>query len=77
MKMENNKQIYWRICQLSAVLLMLSTFTTFVIPPGTFAPSISGMPYSLWLGILISILLVVLTFIATKVHPDRKKTDSE
>ncbi|MBT34479.1 MAG: hypothetical protein CMO01_32850 [Thalassobius sp.] len=77
MKMKNNKQLYWRICQVTAVMLMVTTFTTVVIPPGTFAPSILGMPYTLWLGILVSIILVILTYFATRFHPDSQKTDSE
>ncbi|UZR98740.1 hypothetical protein [Chondrinema litorale] len=56
---------------------MATTFTTVVIPPGTFVPSILGMPYTLWLGIVVSIILVLLTYFATRFHPDSQKTDSE
>ncbi|MEM1134342.1 MAG: hypothetical protein AAGI07_00785 [Bacteroidota bacterium] len=75
--MRNNKTVYWRICQALAMLLMLATFSPWVISSGTFEPSVMGLPYSLWIGILISILLVLLTFWATKIHPDRKNTASE
>jgi len=36
-----------------------------------------GLPYTLWAGILISIGLVVFTFIATKVYPERESEDKK
>jgi len=52
--------------------LVVTTFTPLVIPYGIYKPLLLGLPYSLWISILISIGLVVLTFIATRVHPGRK-----
>lgn len=64
----------WRILIACAVLLTILTFTPLVIPSGVYQPELFGMPYTLWMTILITILYVVLTFIGTKVHPG-KDTD--
>jgi uncharacterized membrane protein len=62
---------YWIICCIALILIIL-TFTPLVIPAGTYRPMLLGLPYSLWLGILISIGLVALTFIATRIHHQRE-----
>ncbi|WKN31691.1 hypothetical protein PZB74_22345 [Porifericola rhodea] len=69
-----NKHKAWRILIVCAVLLTILTFTPLVIPVGVFQPELMGMPYTLWMSILVTILYVVLTFIGTKVHPG-KDTD--
>jgi len=33
---------------------------------------IAGIPYTLWMGFLVSVLLVIVTWIGTKVHPGRE-----
>ena len=63
----------WYILIACAVLLTLITFTPLVIPQGVFQPELFGMPYTLWLTILITIGYVVLTLIGTKVHPGNDK----
>jgi hypothetical protein len=64
--------LYWRICIALALLLTIITFTPLVIPVGVYRPTLLGMPYTLWMTILITILYVVLTFIGSRVHPGRK-----
>jgi len=54
---------------------MILTFTNVVIPSDTFAPTLGGFPYTLWVGILVSIVLVILTFLATKLHPESKSDE--
>lgn len=70
----SNKMTAWRILIACAVLLTVLTFTPLVIPHGVYQPELFGMPYTLWMTILVTILYVVLTFIGTKVHPG-KDTD--
>lgn len=67
---------YW-IISCAALILVIITFTPLVIPYGTYKPMLLGLPYSLWMGILVSIGLVVLTFIATRVHSERESEDKE
>jgi len=66
--MKKNK-LYWRICCIAAVFLCIITYTPLVIPQGAFKPMLGGIPYSLWTSFIITVLLVVLTYIGTRVHP--------
>jgi hypothetical protein len=61
-------KIYWRITAAFAVILILATFTPLVIEPGKIEPKLFSMPFTLWVSILITILLVVLTYIGGRVH---------
>ncbi len=63
------KKLAWRICCTAAILLTALAFTPLVIPAGRSTPMLAGIPFTLWSGILISIALVVITFLATRVHP--------
>lgn len=65
----------WYILIGCAVLLTIVTFTPLVIPQGVYRPELFGMPYTLWLSIVVTIGYVILTFIGTKVHPG-KDTDN-
>ena len=64
----NKQKLYWRITAAFAVALILVTFTPLVIAPGKIEPKLFSMPYTLWVSILITILLVVLTYIGGKIH---------
>lgn len=70
---QQRNQLYWRICIAFALLLTILTFTPLVIPVGIYRPTFLGMPYTLWMTILITILYVVLTYIGTRVHPGRNE----
>ncbi|MGK7396172.1 MAG: hypothetical protein ACNS62_16460 [Candidatus Cyclobacteriaceae bacterium M3_2C_046] len=68
--MENiRKQKYWRIVRTIALIVALLTFTPLVIPSNVYKPMLWGIPYTLWTGYLVAIVLVVLTYIGTRVHP--------
>lgn len=67
---------YWIICS-AALILVIITFTPLVIPYGIYKPVLLGLPYSLWAGILISIGLVVLTFVATRVHHEEESENKK
>lgn len=71
MKDKNRK--HWRILRTLAILLCLLVFTPFVIPKGVYKPELFGVPYSLWTSFLITVALVAITYLGTKVH----RTDEE
>ncbi|MEX2512190.1 MAG: hypothetical protein WD398_04735 [Cyclobacteriaceae bacterium] len=71
------KRLYWNICCVTALLLCIITFTPLVIPQGVADPKLGGVPYSLWTSFIISVLLVVLTYIGTRVHPGMHKEEEE
>ena len=67
--MSNKNILYWKICCAAAILLSILSFTSLVIPKGMYQPMLFGIPYTLWTGFLVTVGLVVLTYIATSVHP--------
>lgn len=73
--MSQPKTFYWKLCVVAVIFLTAITFTPLVIPAGDYQPELFGMPYTLWVTILITILLVLLTFIGTLVHPGRNSDE--
>lgn len=69
--MKNDKLI-WRICCGLAILLMALAFSPVFIPTGVIEPKLLGMPYTLWSGIALCITMVLITYVATLVHPGRR-----
>ncbi len=51
------------------VVLSVAAYTPLMIPHGIYKPMILGIPYSLWASFLITVALVVITYIGGKVHP--------
>jgi hypothetical protein len=77
--MEKNKRntLYWRICVTLVLLILALGYTPLFIPAGVYKPAVFGIPYSLWLGILVTAILVVLTFIGSRVHPGTDEMEDE
>ena len=67
------KKTAWTACSMGVVALCVLAFSPAVIPSGTSSPLLWGIPRTLWAGILVYALIVVLTFIGTRVHPDIKE----
>lgn len=63
------RRFYWRLCYGSAFVLSVLTFTPLVIPSDVYTPTLLGLPYTLWMGILITVILVLLTFVAGQIYP--------
>ena len=59
----------WTICRVLAVVLMVLAFTPLFLPSGEADPELFGLPYTLWSGIGFCIVMVLLTAVATVVHP--------
>ena len=71
--MQRKANLKWILTVSAAFLVVIISFTPVVVPKNTYQPQLFGMPYSLWMGLLVTILLVVLTYIATRVHPGGKE----
>jgi hypothetical protein len=71
-RMKYNRKL-WRITFAAAVFLIIITFTPLIIAPGKIEPKLFSMPYTLWTSILITIALVVLTYIGGRVHLRKKE----
>lgn len=67
-----DKQI-WAFCKISVLAIIVLTFSPLVTPAGVHKPVFMGMPYTLWVGIVVALLLVGLTWLGTRVHPGREE----
>lgn len=67
-----NRNMIWNLCCVLVVIISLLTFTPLITPSQKYTPELMGMPYTLWTGIIQAIVLVLLTFIGTIIHPGNK-----
>lgn len=67
----------WRISIAIVAIIILITYTPAVIPAGKIKPTLLGMPYSLWMGILLTIVLVTLTYIGSKIFPSQNEKEEK
>jgi len=77
MEKSQRKIINWRICIFIVILLAALGLSPVVIPTGIFKPSFLGMPYTLWMGSLVCICLVLMTYIGSRVHPGNNNENEE
>lgn len=63
----------WKWCRIGMGILVILTFTPLVTPAGVYEPMLFNMPYTLWAGILLAILMVLVTYLGTRVHPGRNE----
>jgi uncharacterized membrane protein len=75
--MEKRNKRYWKICIILVIALTILGFSPLVIPGGQYLPMIFGVPYSLVMSFLVTLALVVLTYIGGKVHPGRDEEEGE
>jgi len=71
-----NRSLVWRICCVVVLVITVLTFTTFVTPKGVAGPFLIGMPYTLWVGLLVTFILLAITIIGSLVHPGRDEPNS-
>lgn len=67
--MKYNKKL-WRIYVTAVILIIAVTFSPLIIAPGKINPSIGGIPFTLWTTILLTIALVILTYLGGRVSPN-------
>jgi hypothetical protein len=58
-----------------AAAIAIACFTPLVIPIGQSTPSLAGIPYTMWVGFLASILLVGLTAVVALIK--KKENDGQ
>jgi len=74
--MKKNKK-YWILCAILVIVLMVLGYTPLMIPNGIYKPMILGIPYSLWTSFMVTVALVVLTYLGSKVHPGSDEREEE
>jgi hypothetical protein len=57
-----------------ALALTIAVFTPFLTPKGVYRPMLLGLPYTLWMGVLVTIIFVILTWQASVAY---KKVEEE
>ena len=70
-----NHPLLWKLCIVSIIAVAILSFTPLVIPQGIYKPMLGGVPYTLWMSILVTMVLVAITYLGTKVHPGNKNED--
>lgn len=68
MKTNIRKQILSKVVVGIAISLVILTFSPVILHPGKIEPRVLSMPFTLWTSILITIVLVVLTFLVSKLQ---------
>ena len=63
-----SKKIIWGLTRITLVILSVLVFTPLVIPKGIFTPELFGLPYTLWVGMLVYFFYVLLILIGISVH---------
>lgn len=69
--MRTTRKLIWRILCVLAIGLTLLALSPVVIPEGRYQPELAGIPYPLWMGFLVSVLLVIVTYLGTLFHPGK------
>jgi uncharacterized membrane protein len=65
--MRHKKRI-WTIIRIKLVVISILVFTPLVIPKGVYTPELFGMPYTLWVGIVVYLSFLSLILIGVSVH---------
>ena len=66
MKRNNSRLRRILILDIIAVALAIATFTPLVIPQNQISPKLAGISYTMWVGVLVSILFVLLAYLASR-----------
>lgn len=66
--MKTKRTILLRILDVLALLLCIATFSSLVIPENESGPYLLGIPYTMWVGFLVSVLFVVLAYLVSIVN---------
>lgn len=64
-----------RILDLLALLLVILTFSPVVIPKSMASPYVFGIPYTMWIGFVVSVLFVVLAYLVSRVNKEENHAD--
>ncbi len=66
------KILYWRMLVAAVIAVALISFL-FVFQIGVTSPRLAGVPYILWSSFLLTVLLVVMTYLGSKIFPYKEE----
>lgn len=73
--MKKRRVILLRILDGLAILAFIASFSPLVTPGHITEPFIMGMPYTLWAGLLVSFLFVILAYLVSVIHKEENNAD--
>ena len=69
------KKTTLRILDLLAFLLCIVTFSPLVMPQNEANPFLLGIPYTMWMSFLVSVLFVVLAYLVSVINKEENHAD--
>ncbi|MEN8156259.1 MAG: hypothetical protein ABFS10_04860 [Bacteroidota bacterium] len=64
----NRRKVLWWLIQAGVLVISVLVFTPVIIPNGKSAPELFHLPFTLWTGIIVYIVLIVINFVGVAVH---------
>ena len=73
-----NNKLIWQCTVGIVLLLIILTFTPVVTPQGVYEPKLAGLPFTFWMGFVVTTVIVVAAYVGSKYHPlHRDKTTKD
>ena len=66
---------FYKVLIAAAIVLACITFTPLVMPYGVYKPTLLSFPYTLWTGLIVALLFVLITYLAVRIHPGNKEDE--
>jgi len=73
--MKTKSKSLLKVLDVLALLLCIATFSPLVIPQNEASPYLLGVPYSMWMGFLVSVLFVVLAYLVSNINKEENHAD--
>ncbi|MFC4096595.1 hypothetical protein [Euzebyella saccharophila] len=73
--MATNRKRSLLILDILAGLLFVGSFTPMVIPMGKNEPNFMGIPYTMWMGFVVSVLFVLLAYGVSRIQKRNDHAD--
>lgn len=73
--MKTKRKLLLKGLDVLAILLCITTFSPLVIPQNETGPFLMGIPYTMWMGFVISVLFVVLAFLVSFINKEENHAD--
>lgn len=73
--MKTKSKLLLKILDVLAILLCIATFSPLVIPAHEANPYIMGIPYTMWMSFLVSVLFVVLAYLVSIINNNENHAD--
>lgn len=69
-RLKKRKKFHRKWILASGSVLVILVFSPVILRPGKIDPTFLSMPFTLWSGMLITVLMVVLTYLASRSQDD-------